>query len=158
MVGVRTIFIFQDFFAKSSPIRIQCSACSNRHQKVMVVPGDPFPDILDTPLVQCDAHQGLLYSPKQEKVSQRQIQRKRQMLQHLDPLCRYPLLLTGSSMVWFIVAAEPPLLLSHDGPLLKMLQELAQGLDSVGDVDGGTLRDYVGMDEAPQVKKCDDWH
>ncbi len=53
-------------------------------------------------------------------------------------------------MDWHVVPAEPPLLLGYGGPLfLEILQELAQGLDGVGVIDGGTLGDNVGIDEAP---------
>ncbi len=49
------------------------------------------------------------------------------------------------------------LLLCHGGPLcLEMLQELSQGLDSGGGIDGGTTGDDEGIDKAPRVEKCHD--
>jgi hypothetical protein len=51
------------------------------------------------------------------------------MFQHLDPLCRHPVLHTGSLVNCHVVPAKPPLLLGHGRPLLlEVLQELLQGL------------------------------
>ncbi len=66
------------------------------------------------------------------------------MLQQLDHVRCHPLLHAGGHMAWHIVPLEPPLMLGHGRALcLKMIQELAQGLDGVGGADGSTLGDNM---------------
>ncbi len=120
------------------------------------VPDNLFPGILEALLVQHDACQGLLHCFEQEKVGRCQIQQIGQVLQHSDPF--HPPLHTGSHMDQRIVPVELPLLLGHGRPLIvKVLQELAKGLDGVGGIDGGSpAGDIVHVDEATRDKKHHD--
>ncbi len=118
---------------------------------------DPFPGGLQAVLVQGGPRQGLLHSPKQEKVGRCQIQQIGRVLQDLDPLRRHPLFHAGSRMDRRVVPVEPPLLCGHGGPLLlKMLQEGAQDLDGVSGVDRGASGDDMGIDHPTQIEKRHD--
>ncbi len=118
---------------------------------------DHFPRLFQALLDQALASKGLLHFGEQEKVSWRQVQQIRRVLQHLDVVVGDPVFDNGGHVDWRIVPMKPPLLCTQFRSLFpQMPQECGKDRDNVIGIHRLAFGDNVGINKTLAIKKRHD--